>query len=105
VQCAATTREIGAIIAESQFVPTGGGFIVAHSSLLVPTRLRDLAPAGADLVALAGIDPVVGSISDILSTGTTVSAALTLSVLSVPEKMPSSSLVKVPRVIAMMGLR
>ena len=25
-------------------------------------RLRDLAPAGADLVALAGIDPIVGSV-------------------------------------------
>jgi flavin-dependent dehydrogenase len=36
VRCAATTREIGAIIAESQFVPTGGGFTAAHSSLLLP---------------------------------------------------------------------
>ena len=36
VQCAAATREIGAIIAESQFVPSRGGFTAAHSSLLVP---------------------------------------------------------------------
>ncbi len=33
---AAATREIGAIIAESQFVPNRGGFTAAHSSLLVP---------------------------------------------------------------------
>jgi flavin-dependent dehydrogenase len=35
-ECGATAREIHAILAESEFVPTGGGFSAAHSSVLDP---------------------------------------------------------------------
>ena len=35
-ETAARAREITAVLAESQFAPAAGGFIVAHSSVLVP---------------------------------------------------------------------
>ena len=35
-ETAARAREIAAVLAESQFAPAAGGFISAHSSVLVP---------------------------------------------------------------------
>jgi hypothetical protein len=55
IECVDAAREIRAILAESEFVPIGGGFTAAHSSALEPCGGADWLAAGD---ASMSFDPV-----------------------------------------------